>query len=81
MNNNRRECGRDNCSSSLLAHLSNKPVAVLCFRGGKIFPEETRGTESESLFHASCYHNQMDDVCAGKDRTYWYDTKTKVEVN
>ena len=46
-----------------------------------MFPEESRGTKSESLFHASFYHNQMDDVCAGKDRTYRHVKKTKVELN
>ena len=49
--------------------------------GGKSVPEEPRGTKCESLFHALCCHNQMDDVCSGKDRTYWHVTKTKVELN
>ena len=33
----------------------------------QIVLEELVGTKSESLFHTSCYHNQMSIVCAGTD--------------
>ena len=37
------------------------------FEGGKIVLEGSRVKKSKSLFHALCYHNQMDNVCSGKD--------------
>ena len=43
------------------------PQLGLCLRGGKVVSEESCGTISKSLFHASCYQNQMDNVCAGKE--------------
>ena len=33
----------------------------------EIDQNETRGTKCESLFHALYFHNQMDNVCTGKD--------------
>ena len=38
--------------------------AGLSFKGGKIVLEESSGTKAESLF----YHNEIDNVCARKDR-------------
>ena len=32
-------------------------------------------------YSTSCYHNQMDNVCAGRDRTFQYATKSRVELN
>ena len=46
----------------------------------KIVLEDSLGAKSESLFHAKCYNNQTDNVCARKEwRTLFYVTKTKVE--
>ena len=50
---------------------------VCVTRGGKVTLEGSRGTKSESLFHASCCYNQIDNVCAGEYCSYV--TKTKVE--
>ena len=38
------------------------PHPDLCFRGGEIVLKESHGMKSESLFHTSCYHNQMVNV-------------------
>ena len=43
------------------------PKPGLSLKGGKFGLDESRGTKSESLFHASCYHNQMYELYAGKD--------------
>ena len=41
-------------------------ILFLCFRGGKIISEESRGAKSESIFHTLCYQSQMDYVCPEK---------------
>ena len=55
-----------------------KPQPGLFFRGGKVVLEQSRGTKSKSLFHSLCYHNQMDNACAGKDE---YVLTTEVVLN
>ena len=35
-------------------------------QSGRIVLEKSCGRKSENIFHALYYHNQMDNVCAGK---------------
>ena len=44
-----------------------KSVARPALQGGKIVLEESRDTKSDGFFHTLCYHNQMDNMCTGKD--------------
>ena len=39
-----------------------RPWPDLCFSGGKIISEESRGTKSKSLCHTLYYQNQMDNL-------------------
>ena len=61
-------------------HIDASPYPGLCLRGGKIVLQQSRGAEPESLLHTIRYHNQIDNVWR-KNLTFWYITKTKVELN
>ena len=37
----------------------SSPYAGLCFRGGKVVEEESRGAKSETLLSTLLYHNHL----------------------